>query len=281
MPSEFVRQRLIAHVRGVFNEEGQQPVPPSDAAWFAKDTPIRLVHADIVGMMVGGVRGLLLQMLHPHALQGVLDYSDFRADMHGRLRRTARFIAVTTFGHRDEAQAAVDRVNRIHQSVAGTLPGGAAYRATDPRVLAWVHVVEAQSFLAGYQRYVRPRLTGAERDRYFDQFALVADKLGADPVPRSAAEADAIFRDLRSDLATSAKTREVARLVLSQNTPGTPAIVQRMIMAEAVALLPPFARDMLGLDRSLLALPARVGTAGAARTLRWAFRQGYRTSNPD
>jgi uncharacterized protein (DUF2236 family) len=50
-------------------------------------------------MMIGGVSGLLLQMLHPAVLAGVWDHSDFRADMHGRLRRTAKFIAVTTYDH--------------------------------------------------------------------------------------------------------------------------------------------------------------------------------------
>ncbi len=67
-----LRLKLVEQVRGVFNdvESGQQPVPPSDEALFARDTPIRMVHADIVAMMVGGIRGLLLQMLHPHALHG-------------------------------------------------------------------------------------------------------------------------------------------------------------------------------------------------------------------
>jgi uncharacterized protein (DUF2236 family) len=85
-------------VRGLFNDvaNGEAPVPLSDEAWFARDTPIRMVHADVVSMMVGGVAALLLQMLHPQALAGVLQFSDFRNDMHGRLRRTARFIAVTT-----------------------------------------------------------------------------------------------------------------------------------------------------------------------------------------
>ena len=94
--TEAFRTRLVSQVRATFNdvEGGQEPVPPSDEALFERDSPIRLVHADVVGMMVGGVRSLLLQMLHPHALHGVLDHSDFRADMHGRLRRTrrARFI---------------------------------------------------------------------------------------------------------------------------------------------------------------------------------------------
>ncbi|KZZ08557.1 oxygenase MpaB family protein [Erythrobacter sp. HI0077] len=274
--SERLRLKLVEQVRGVFNdvESGQQPVPPSDEALFARDTPIRMVHADIVAMMVGGIRGLLLQMLHPHALQGVLDHSNFRSDMHGRLRRTARFIAVTTFGHRDDAQAAIDRVNRIHGAVGGTLPDGSPYSASDPRVLAWVHVAEATSFLAAYLRHVRPDMPGAEQDEYYRQFAVIALALGADPVPTNRAEAEAIFRELRGDLSASPDAREVADLVLGQRPKGAPPAVQALLGAEAVALLPPFARSMLGLERpGLAAIPARAATWGMGKTLRWAFRQ--------
>ena len=274
--SERLRLKLVERVRGVFNdvESGQQPVPTSDEALFPKDSPIRMVHADIVAMMVGGVRGLLLQMLHPHALQGVLDHSNFRTDMHGRLRRTARFIAVTTFGHREDAMAAVDRVNRIHAKVGGTLPDGTAYSATDPRTLAWVHVAEATSFLAAYLRHVRPDMPGSEQDEYYRQFAVIAQALGADPVPIDRREAEAIFRDLRTDLTASPAAREIAQLVLTQKPPGSPPAVQALLGAEAVALLPPFARSMLALERpGLAAIPARAATWGMGKTLRWAFRQ--------
>lgn len=275
--SERLRLKLVDRVRGVFNdiEGGEQPVPVSDDALFEKNSPIRMVHADIVAMMVGGIRSLLLQMLHPHALQGVLDHSNFREDMHGRLRRTARFIAVTTFGHRDDAQAAIERVNRIHAAVGGILPDGTRYEASDPRTLAWVHVAEATSFLAAYLRHVRPDMPGHEQDEYYRQFAVIARALGADPVPLDRREADVLFRELRGDLRASPQAREVAQLVLTQKPEGSPPAVQALLGAEAVALLPPFARSMLGLERpGLAAIPARAATWGMGKTLRWAFRQG-------
>lgn len=275
-PIESFRLKLVEQVRGVFNENAsaQKPIPPSDDALFAKDTPIRMVHADIVGMMTGGIRSLLLQMLHPHALQGVLDHSNFREDMHGRLRRTAQFIAVTTFGHRDRATAAIERVNAIHSKVTGTLPDGTPYIATNPRTLAWVHVVEAQSFLAGYLRHVRPDMPGYEQDEYYRQFAVIARALGADPVPENRNEAEAIFRSLRSDLRATPEAREVAQLVLSQRPEGTPATLQAVIGAEAVAMLPNWGRAMLHLQRPVLsAFPARAATWGVGKTLRWAFKQ--------
>ena len=275
-PIDRLRSGVANQVRGVFNDAaaGERPVALSDAALFERDSPIRLVHADIVGMMVGGIRSLLLQMLHPHALQGVLDHSNFRADMHGRLRRTAKFIAVTTFAHRDEAKTAIERVNRIHAAVGGTLPDGTRYSATDPRTLAWVHVAEATSFLAAYLRHVRPDMPGHEQDEYFRQFAVIARALGADPVPLDRREAETIFRDLRRDLRPSQQAREIADLVLRQRAEGAPPAVQAVLGAEATALLPSYARAMLGLEKpGLGAFPARAATWGMGKTLRWAFRQ--------
>jgi uncharacterized protein (DUF2236 family) len=275
-PTDMIRRRLVGRVRGVFNDiaGGQQPVAVSDEALFERDSPIRMVHAGVVSMMVGGIRSLLLQMLHPHALQGVLDHSDFRADMHGRLRRTARFIAVTTFAHRDDAMAAIARVNRIHAKVSGMLPDGTAYSASDPRTLAWVHVAEATSFLEAYLAYVRPAMPATEQDEYFRQFAVIARALGAEPAPETREQAEALVADLRGDLGASEPAREIARLVLTQRPEGAPIAVQRALGTAAVDLLPPYARTMLGLEWPVArAIPARLATRTMSETLRWAFRQ--------
>lgn len=275
-PVELLRRQVVRQVRGVFNdlEGGEKPVPPSDDALFARDTPIRMVHADVVAMMIGGIAALLLQMLHPHALRGVLDHSNFRRDMHGRLRRTARFIAVTSFGDRADAEAAIARVNAIHARVEGTLADGTRYSARDPETLAWVHVTEATCFLEAYLRHVRPGMSGAEQDEYFRQFALVARKLGADPVPESRAEAAEIMRAMRPRLAATAETREVARLIVEARTEGPLAAIQPALAIAAIDLLPPFARAMLALERpGLAAIPAELATRSLGATLRWAFRQ--------
>ena len=190
------------------------------------------------------------------------------------MRRTARFIAVTTFAHRNHAMAAIERVNRIHAKVSGDLPGGGRYSATDPRTLAWVHVAEATSFLEAYRAYVRPGMPAAEQDEYFRQFAVIARALGADPVPETRREAEALIADLRGDLAISEPAREVARLVLEQRPEGAPVAVQRVLTGAAVDLLPPYARTMLGLRRPVAGvLPARIAARTMSETLRWAFRQ--------
>lgn len=275
-PSEFLRQKLVDRVRAVFNdvENGEQPVPPSDDALFERDSPIRMVHADAVSMMIGGIRSLLLQMLHPHALQGVLDHSNFREDMHGRLRRTAKFIAITTFGHRDEAEKIIARVNRIHTQVSGTLPDGTSYSATDPETLAWVHVAEATSFLQAYLRYVRPAMPLAEQDEYYRQFAIVARKLGADPVPETRDEADKLLRDFRKQLQSTPEAKEIAHLVLNQRPDNAPPAIQKILGTSAVDMLPAYARNMLDLRHpGFSVVPARFAVNAVGNTLRWAFKQ--------
>ena len=275
-PVEFARAKLVEGVRAAFTDtaRGEQPIPPSDEAFFAKDTPIRMVHADVVSMMVGGMAALMLQMLHPHALQGVLDFSNFRADMHGRLRNTARFIAVTTYGHRDDAEAAIARVNAIHAKVRGTLPDGTPYSATDPRTLAWVHVTEAMMFLEAWLVHVRPNMPLAEQDEYFRQFALVAKKLYADPVPETKAEAQAIYREMRGELKGTPQAREVAKLVVEHRPEGAPGAIQPFLANAAIGLLPSFARTMLDLDApGAAAVPSKLVTNALGGTLRWAFKQ--------
>ncbi len=273
-PSNALRGLLVRQVRAVFNDraKGETPVVPSDQALFEPDSPIRMVHADVVAMMVGGVRALLLQTLHPAALQGVLDYSDFRHDVEGRLRRTARFIATTTYGHRDEAMKAIETVNTIHARVTGTLPDGRPYSATDPRVLAWVHVAEATSFLEAYLAYANPAMSAKDQDRYFEQTAVIAELLGAAPVPRSRAEAAALILEMRDELAGSPAARTIASFLLEGETGHRPGTVIQTLGTAAVDLLPPFARTMLGIRRpGLVALPVRAGTRAMASTIRWAF----------
>jgi uncharacterized protein (DUF2236 family) len=272
------KRRIVRQVRAVFNDpaRGEQPVARSDNALFAQSSGIWRVHGDVTTMMIGGVAALLIQMLHPAVLAGVWDHSNFRADMLGRLRRTARFIALTTYGDRADAAATIARVREIHRLVTGRLGDGTTYTANDPYLLSWVHVTEAWSFLTAWQRYGNHPLSAAEQDRYFADFATIGTALGADPVPVTKAETVRALEVMRSDILVDDRTREVARLVLG-HVPANPLAIplQRVTMQAAVDLLPEWARRMHGLP----ATPALVrplvsnGAMGLAMTLRWAFAE--------
>ena len=278
-----VRRALVKQVRSTFNDQakGERPVPSSDDALFPRGSVIRRVHADVTSMMVGGIAALLTQMLHPKALGGVWDHSDVADDQLGRLRRTARFIAVTTFGHRDAAQAAIDKVRMIHEQVRGTLPDGTEYRATDPWLLAWVHVAGAINFLDGWRRYAEPRMSRADQDEYFAQSGEVARMLDADPVPRTRTDAERLIAEFQHELRSDDRSRAFRDLVLRAPAPSiSEAPVRSLLMSAAVDLMSDFARDMHGLTKPILAPMVRGATFGFASTLRWAFgTQNYRRTH--
>ncbi|EZP55001.1 oxygenase MpaB family protein [Sphingomonas sp. RIT328] len=250
--------------------------PPGDDGLFGPGSAAWVVHGDLTAMMAGGVAALLLQMLHPGALAGVWDHSNFRADMLGRLRRTAQFISGTTYGATATAESLIARVRRIHDRVAGILPDGTRYSANDPDLLTWVHVAEVASFLAAHRRYRDPAFPVAEQDRYLGEYAVVAEKLGATAVPRTRAALDAYLTAVRPQLRVDHRTREVARALLRQ-PPARPAMApaQALLMQGGIDLLPDWAARMHGLDRRPLARPAvRAGMAGIGSVLRWALRDG-------
>ncbi|MBR8282839.1 oxygenase MpaB family protein [Burkholderia vietnamiensis] len=278
---EPLRKRLAAGVTHLTTGSGGPSIdyssPPGDPGLFGPDAVCWRVHADFASMMTGGVSALLLQALHPLALAGVWDHSSFRTDILGRLRRTATFISGTTFGNRADALALIERVKAIHTCVSGTAPDGRPYRADDPALLTWVHVAEVSSFLAAHLRYVNPALSGECQDRYYAETAQIAERLGAQAVPRSRAEVAAYLARMQPELEAGPRTFEVIRILL--NAPlAKPALrpAATLVMHAGIDLLPPWAQQMLGLARfaPLRRAVVRPGVRAVAPVLRWALVNG-------
>jgi uncharacterized protein (DUF2236 family) len=244
-----------------------------DEGYFGPGSVAWRVHGDFTTMLVGGVGALLLQMLHPGALAGVWDHSDFRKDMSGRLRRTAQFLAGTTYGSRAQADALIARVKAIHDQVSGTLPDGRAYSANDPDLLTWVHIAGSRCFLRSWLLY-GGALTQAERDLYFEETKVIAEKLGARHVPASEAEAEAYLEAMRPQLRADARTQAVATALLNQPAPA-PLLepFRRLVMAGGADLLPDWAARLHGLRPSAALRP---GLGFGLRSVRsitsWALK---------
>jgi uncharacterized protein (DUF2236 family) len=242
--------------------------------WFTADDPIWRVHAD-ASMFPAGIRALLLQSLHPLAMAGVAGHSGYKGDPWGRLQRTSEFLATTTFGTIEHAEQQIARVRAIHERVRGTAPDGRPYSASDPHLLTWVHVTEADSFLCSHQRYAVHPLTASEADLYVEQTALVASRLGVPDPPRTVAELSTCLESYRPELRSTAAAREAARFLLVH--PPLPVVARpgyAALAAGAVAMLPVWARRPLRLP--WLPLTERVvgrplgGVATA--TVRWAMQ---------
>jgi uncharacterized protein (DUF2236 family) len=250
--------------------------------FFGPDSVTWRVHAD-VSFSVAGLRALLLQALHPVAMDGVARNSEARRDPWPRLVRTAAYVDTLTYGTRQEALRAVRRVRGIHRRLGGTEETtGRAYRVDDPDLLLWVHCCEVDSLLSVARRSGVP-LTEADADRYVTEQVTAAVLVGAveADVPRSVAELAAYFERMRPALRATPAARDACRLVL---LPPMPSWVRFLTPAQpawgtlavlSFATLPRWARRMysmpgLGLTdaaasaglkafrQAMLALPQRV-----------------------
>lgn len=278
MPTDEVRTWIATKVRRAVAGSGgarrrAELFDGPGERWFEDDSPIQRVHADSA-MFVGGLRALLLQSLHPLAMAGVADHSDYRHDPWGRLQRTADFLAATTFGPAAQAAAAIERVKFVHTHVTGVAPDGRPYSANDPHLLRWVHLAEADSFLAAHQRYGQVRLDADERDTYVAQMAVIARQLGVPAPPESERALRDQLRAYRPELRGTPEAREAARFLLLQ-PPMHPAFrpAYAAIAAAAVALMPRWTRWPLRLPSLPVLEAVAVRPAGEAVTqmLRWAL----------
>ncbi|MFF3866757.1 oxygenase MpaB family protein [Micromonospora sp. NPDC001898] len=225
---------------------------PGSVTWKVHEEPI---------LIVAGLRSLYLQALHPRAVAGVAQNSDYRADSWGRLVRTATYVATTIYGTTAEAEAAGARVRRLHARLRATDPAtGEEFRVDDPELLRWVHVAEVESFLSTARR-AGLRLTDAEVDGYYGEQRRVAALVGLDPadVPGTAAEVAEYYRRIRPDLRITREAAETAVFLTAPPIPWKLNLPARVglslgparfaylgVAGTAFALLPPWARRMYG-----------------------------------
>lgn len=238
-------------------------VDTSGEPWLPEESPVRQVHAN-AAMLVGGVRALLLQSLHPAAMQAVEDYSGYRSDPWERFRRIVGFMYATTFGSRDQATDRIDHVRRIHDQVTGVMPDGTPYQASDPDLLMWIHVAEVDSILTVNHAYATTQLSAAEANQYVADMAITGEALGVIAAPRTVEQLHVRLAEFRPALRGTPPARTASRVLL-----GDPPIsgiargIYRVLAAGGVATLPVWARYELGLptvpviDRLLLQPAAR------------------------
>ena len=272
---ESVRAALSAYIRdrvggpGIDEKQDAYFNAPGER-WFAEDAPIRQVHGD-AAMFIGGVRAVLLQALHPLAMAGVDQHSDFRNDPWGRLQRTADFLAATTFGPADEAQRIIDRILHVHSFVVGQASDGRSYSANDPHLLRWVHVVEVDSFLTAHTLFGEHVLTQEQRDGYVEDMSMIAAKLGVPAPPKTEQALRDQMKSFKNELQSTAESRDAIKyLMFNPPLPYPARAAYYSLVAATVATLPAWSRDMLRIPY----LP--VSERFALRPLGGLFTRGLR-----
>jgi uncharacterized protein (DUF2236 family) len=240
---------------------------PRSMAWRVIGHPMSLV---------GGMRALMIQALHPLAMAGVAQHSDYEHRALDRLRRTAYYVTATTFGDTATARAAADRVRQVHRGIRGVDPvTGRRYSAADPDTQIWVHCTEWHSLLSAYRVFGDRTLTADEQDRYLAEGAVIGSLLGTPRgrIPSSLAEYRAYFDEVRPQLCVSEHARKAINFVMHPPVELETLHLQapmRMFASAAVALVPRHLRVMAGVDRprwqDAIAVTA-VRPFGAALTL--------------
>ena len=221
---------------------------PTDAPW--------VVHADF-GTLVGGIRALLMQALHPGSLTGVKNHSRYQSDPLGRLAGTIRWLTITTFGSKTAVLGEASRVNRLHTRVTGEYTTGAgervAYKAADQDLLLWVHIAFMESFLVSHEQFAWREIpkgsaaTGA--DNYVSQWSASVAPLGLNEVPMNRAELDSTIDQIYRAglLAANDDTLSVVEFIKNPPLPNLAAPIYRLLFDAAVLSLKPEFRNLLGL----------------------------------
>ena len=221
---------------------------PSDAPW--------VVHADF-GTLVGGIRALLMQALHPGSLTGVKNHSRYEQDPLGRLAGTIRWLTVTTFGSKAAVMNEAGRVNRLHKTVTGSYQTGAGevrdYRAADKDLLLWVHIAFMESFLVAHEMFASRPIPKGEAssgaDNYISQWSVSVAPLGLKSTPMNQVELTAAIDEIRDAgiLAATEDTIDVVKFIKNPPLPGLAKPIYNLLFDAAVVSMRPEFRAELGL----------------------------------
>ncbi len=252
--ADSARERVASGFRRVVSGDPtgapdwvQQLSHGSDAGYFGPDSAAWAVHGSLP-TLVGGIRALLMQALHPGALAGVMQHSRYEQDALGRLAGTTQWLTVVTFGDTAAADRECARVRGMHRRVAGTYNVDGAersYAASDPDLLRWVHVAFTDSFLATHRVWGGP-IPGGE-DAYVREWAKAGELVGVTDPPRSVAELEQQIADFGPHLRGGEAPRRTADFVRNAPIPlaGKPAYA--VLFAGAVSTMPADHRALLGL----------------------------------
>jgi uncharacterized protein (DUF2236 family) len=235
----LVERSAAAYVSGV-------PEEPADAGFFGPGSVTWRVSTDL-GRPVAGLRALMLQALHPLAMAGVDQHSNWREDPVGRLAATSGYLATITFGDRAAAERAAARVRRIHEHITGTdTITGQRYEASDPALLLWVHATLVESGVVAAGMFGTP-LSAPDADRYVSEMVAAADLVGVPggQVPGSLSDLESYLTASRSGLrCTPAAAESMAYLLDPPGLDEDIAEIWADIREGVVAALPSWAQDM-------------------------------------
>ncbi len=226
----------------------------SDIGYFGPGSAPWAVHGALP-TLVGGVRALLMQALHPGALAGVMQHSRYETDALGRLAGTTKWLTVVTFGDTAAADRECARVKGVHRKVVGTYIGSngeTPYAAADPDLLRWVHIAFTDSFLATHQVWGGAIPGGP--DAYVREWAKSGELVGVVDPPRSVAELRDHLAAYDQVLAGGPAAASTVNFIRNAPLGAGARVPYAGLFAGAVSTMPAGHRALLGLPTVPLAL---------------------------
>jgi uncharacterized protein (DUF2236 family) len=237
----LVERSAAAYVSGI-------PDDPADDGLFGPGSVTWRAGGDLA-RPIAGLRALMMQALHPLAMAGVDQHSDWRRDPVGRLAATSAYLATVSFGDRGAAERVGARVRRIHEYVTGVDPvTGRPYEASDPALLLWVHAALVESTVVACGLFGTP-LPAGDGDRYVAEMVVAAELVGVprDRVPSDLAELGAYLAAVRPELrCTPAASESMAYLLDPPGLEDDLAEIWTYIRDGTITALPDWAREMYG-----------------------------------
>lgn len=269
-------QKRIERIVGLSENPVDFLTPPGDVGLFGPSSMVWKIHGDFSCMLVGGITALYLQMIHPKVLAGVWDHSNFRSDLAGRLKRTAQFVSVISFGPTQEANDLLKKIAHIHQSVVGSTEQGASYQANDPDLLLWVHATQCFGFIQAHQRYHPAYLTDTQIAQYLDEYKYVLLALGGEDIQWHT------WTDLTNYLESQVplliageRVDQVYKILLTEAQKGSSAsLAGKWFLNAALDLVPAWGQAFFHYSPSWFGVKTRTQAIRIfARLLRWASTQ--------
>ena len=249
------------------------------------------MHGDRAVGLLYGQRALLIGALEPLTYTGTMLSTRAADRPFERLARTAKIQETIFLGTREEADAELAKVHKLHERIngalpeaAGKFPAGTSYSAFDPELMLWTLAVIADSGREMYETMVRP-LSEAEREDLWQDYLRFGELFGMprDAAPATHREFKAWLEERLSapDLQATPHGLEMAPLVAFRQP--VPAAARGNLAVQNLIIkgtLPPRIREIFGIPWTRAHESTfRALTATHRRTRRFFPRQVRRGRN--
>ena len=255
----------------------------ADLGFFGPDSVSWQVHREVT-VLFGGARAVLMQAAHPLVIAGARETGFYERNPWRRLQRTLILTYTITFGTKDEARAAAERINEIHSRIKGVDEvTGLPYDALDPELLLYVHACLVDSALL-FEELTVGKLDDAGRQRFHEEQMLAAEMVlvPRDLIPPTVPELREYLQGVYGSglLLVDDSARKVAELFREPPKEAEWRPVLKGVSRLAFGTLPPALCEAYGFPLGPGREAAMRATFAATRLLRPALPSRYRYIAP-